>query len=260
MRDISSVCISAAIGLGSSGCGAVPPPFATATPTSTSTPTSTPTPQSTATATATATPLPTGVQAIKQTDGSTLVVDYEDKFQFNLSGEWLVLTTVAGPNPTAKFGQDFLSESGLDASALANFLNHFDLNTLRAAAILRDRKYDANGVPANITVDVNDDKSQVALSIDKLVAAAQNDLYQYDRVNLNIRWAASPNPNGVEFRTLDTLGILSGNRVIRTSSVFFKPDGKVCLISLYTHYAANQTEQLSPAIDMVISTLKPLGP
>lgn len=246
-----------AISLSSSGCGALPILLATATPTSTSTLTSTPTPQSTATATATATPLATGVQAIKQTDGSTLVVDYEDNFQFALGSGWLVLTIARGRTPTIAMDQEFLNQSGLDDDAVANFLNLFDLHTIPALAILRDRQYDANGVPANISVDVHDYKSQAALPIDKLVAAAQSNQKRDNAEILKSRRAASPNPNGVEFGTWDALVPQSATPA-RLAFVFFKSDGKLCLITLYT--ASQFADQLSPTIDMVISTLKLLGP
>ncbi len=73
-----------------SGCGAIPALFATPTPIPTATQTSTPTPIPTATPSPTPTPLPTGVSAQTQSDGSTLITDYDLGYQLAIGADWKV--------------------------------------------------------------------------------------------------------------------------------------------------------------------------
>src|SRR6266508_6408975 len=64
-----------------------PTPTNTFTPTSTFTPSPTPAP----TQTPSPTPLPTGINIEEQSDGSTLFIDYDNKYQLVLPSDWLII-------------------------------------------------------------------------------------------------------------------------------------------------------------------------
>jgi len=68
-----------------------PTPTNTFTPTPTFTPSPTPTLTSTPTNTPTATPVPTGVTSEEQADGSTVFIDFDNKYQLTLPSGWIVI-------------------------------------------------------------------------------------------------------------------------------------------------------------------------
>jgi hypothetical protein len=129
-------------------------PFATETPTPTNTftptPTFTVTPSPTLTHTPTSTPLPTGIVIKEQTGGTSLVIDYDNKYEFLLPPNWAI---VFSTQKDLEQAIEQTSEKDPDFAKMAESFKNVDPNVFRLAALNIDRTYISEDSPALLTIN-----------------------------------------------------------------------------------------------------------
>ena len=123
----------------------------TLTPTFTPSPTSTPT----QTPSSTPTPLPTGVKAEEQSDGSTLFIDYDNKFQLVLPADWIVIP-VEKDDFSAALDQLAEDNPSLDDSVQA--FKDTDPSVFQMAALNQNPDFLVNGLAANMNITAVENK------------------------------------------------------------------------------------------------------
>jgi len=144
-------------------------PTLTFTPSPTSTPS--PTPTSTPTRTPTPTPLPTGATTEKQSDGSTLFIDYDNKYQLALPAGWFVIPL------SAEDMADILNEmsaSNPDLKGIADTFKQLDPDVIRVVAINENSDYIFNGFSTNLTITAIDNKVMSTMPLDFVTGAIED--------------------------------------------------------------------------------------
>lgn len=207
---------------------------ATSTPTLTFTPTLTSTPSPTATSTPThtptATPLPTGIATEELADGSTLFIDYDNKFQMTLPEDWIII-------PVAKEDLDAaLEELGRDDPDIARAAESFknlDPDVLRMAALNRKAEYLAGGYASNITVTAIQDPIFSVMPLSFITGALEESFTQQGIKVLTSGVNAIENDNGVEVEYMDVEQTLSGMKVLQRI-VVFQSNKKLILVTIST--------------------------
>lgn len=181
-------------------------PFATDTPTptntSTPTPTFTVTPSPTVTQTPSATPRPTGIVIEQQADETSLVTDYDNRYQFVLPPKWVVVFATEKDLEEAIARQ---SQGNPEFAQMAEGFRDVDPTVFRLAALHADRGYLAVGFPPLLTVNAHE--SSVASSMPmEFVTAMIEDTTLQDATSTS--WEVIENPGRVE------VGIVRGSRTV----------------------------------------------
>ena len=236
-------------------------PFATATPTLnltyTPSPTSTPSPTATQTATKTPspTPLPTGAITEEQSDGSTLFVDYDNQFQFNIPAAWFVI-----PLSSEDIGSIItsLSEENPQFKDIAAAFAQMDPDVIRVIAVNEDTKYVVNGFSTNLTVTAVEDKLLSAMPLDFVTGAVEESLKQSGASIVSNQELATENANGVEIGFLEyqqTAPTVTGATIQAHSKILiFHSNGKLIMIQLAT--PEQFVEEVSPVLDQILDTVE----
>ena len=245
----------------SCGVGDISNIFATATPTPTLTftpsPTFTPgpTPTSTPTRTPTPTPLPSGATTEKQSDGSTLFIDYDNKYQLELPAGWFVIPLSA--EDIADILKEMATENP-DLKAIADAFKQLDPDVIRVVAINENSDYIFNGFSTNLTITAIDNKVMSTMPLDFVTGAIEDLLKQQGAGSVSNHSPATTNANGVEIGTFDfqqSAPTASGTNVeTRSKAIIFKANDKVILVQLAT--PQQFADKLFPILDDIIDSIK----
>jgi hypothetical protein len=191
--------------LSCSSLGNVSNLFATDTPTPTHTftpsPTLTPSPTSTPTQTPSPSPTPTlsGVKAEEQPDGTTLITDYDNHYQYILPENWKVAFT------SQKDLQQAVQADASSDPELADMVEQYknlDPDVFRLAAINVDRKYfDTSGTPTLLTTNAYQDSIASSMPMEAVTAMIEDNILKDAR---NTSWEIINNGNSVE------VGVVTG--------------------------------------------------
>lgn len=207
---------------------ATPTPTLTFTPTLTLTPS--PTATSTPTRTPTATPLPTGVATQELSDGSTLFIDYDNKYQITLSEDWVII-------PVAKEDLEvMLDELGSEDPNIAQAAERFKdlkLDILRMAALNRNSEYLVGGYASNITVTAIEDPIFSVMPLSFITGALEESFIQQGIKVLTTGVNVIENANGVDVEYMDVEQSLSGIKV-QQRVIAFQSNKKLILITIST--------------------------
>lgn len=232
---------------------ATPTPTLTFTPSPTVTPS--PTPTSTPTRTPTPTPLPSGATTEKQSDGSTLFIDYDNKYQLSLPEGWFVIPL------SAEDMADILnemSEANPDLKDTAEAFKQLDPNVIRVIAINENSDYIFNGFSTNLTITAIDDKIMSSMPMDFVTGAIEDLLKQQGASLVSSHSSATTNANGVEFGTFNfqqSTPTGSGTKVQASSkTIIFKANNKVIMVQLAT--PQQFAGELFPILDNLIDSIK----
>lgn len=248
-----------AFDLGSIFATATPTPTLTFTPTPTFTPSPTPTLTPTPTRTPTATPQPTGVHIEKQADGSTLFIDYDNKFQMVIPNGWVaiplttedlagVLQEIAKENPNIK--------------DIADAFSQMDPEIVRLIAVPKNKKYNTNGFATNITVIAIEDRLMSGMPLDFVSGALEETLKQQGAKIISEFQPAESNPHGVTVTQIETEQMAptsAGTRIrARSGTLLFQTNGRLIMVQLTTHqqFAA----ELMPVLKQISDTVEYLTP
>lgn len=244
---------------GTSGIGF----FATETPTPTIT--FTPSPTFTPTATPTDTPipsptlLPVGVQMEDQPDGSTLFIDYDNKYQMTLPKDWVVIP-LSSDDLSAILSN--LSEKNPSFQNIAETFKQLDPNVIRVIAVNADSKYIVSGFSTNLTVTALEDPVMSSMPLDFVTGAIEESLKQQGSKLLSSSEPVATNPNGVDVGVFDFMQIAptstGANIEVRSKVVVFQTEGKIIMVQLATPKQFG--EELLPMLDEVSNSIKLLKP
>lgn len=240
-------------------------PFATETPTPTLTftpsPTYTPSPTATQTPTETPspTPLPTGAITEEQSDGSTLFIDYDNHFQFNIPDTWFVIPLSSSELSTII---NNLSAKNPQFKDIAAAFAQLDPDVIRVIAINEDTKYIANGFSTNLTVTAVEDKVMSSMPLDMVTGVIEESLKQGGATIISNEEFAKDNANGVEIGLLEfqqTAPTATGASVqAQSKMLIFNSDGKLIMIQLAT--PKQFAGEVLPVLDQIVDTVKLLEP
>lgn len=206
----------------------------TPTPTSTSTPTATftpsPTPTSTPTRTPTPTPLPSGVTSEDQADGSTLFIDYDNKFRLTLPKGWIVI-----PIDQDGLGDllDNVSEQNPDLAETAQAFRDLDPDVFRMAALYSDRETLSGGYGTNITVTAFADKIMSSMPLSFVTGVLEQSFIDGGGKVLTQGVNSIGNSHGVEIEYIDVEQSSAGFKVTQRL-VVFQAEDKLIVITITT--------------------------
>jgi hypothetical protein len=199
--------------LSCSGLSDVSNLLATETPTPTSTftpsPTLTPSPTSTPTLTPSPspTPMPAGIQAEEQADGTTLITDYDNHYQYILPENWKVAFTSQKDLKDAVQAQ---ADTNSDFAGMEEQFKELDPDIFRLAALNVDRKYLKLGSPTLLTANAYEDAVASSMPMAFVTAMIEDNILKDAQ---STDWEVVTNGNGVE------VGIVTGK------STFSFPNG-----------------------------------
>jgi hypothetical protein len=223
------------LALASLACGVSDLPFITTetpTPTATFTPSPTPAPSSTPTPTntPTPTPLPTGVKAEVQTDGTTLFVDYDNKYQLVLPVDWIII-------PLDKNDLDImldkLEDENPDLASVAEAFKNLDSKVLRMAALNSNRKYVTEGYGSNITIAAIEDKTLSVMPLSFTTGVLEESFKQQGMQVLTKGVNTIENVNGVDVEYLDVEQAVTG-KPVQQHVIVFQSGGNLIIITVTT--------------------------
>lgn len=211
---LASISCSAA-NLGNLFATETPTPTLTHTPTPTFTPS--PTPTLTPTRTPTATPPPTGVTSEELADGSTLFIDYDNKFQLILPVDWVVILVERN---TIADALDRLAEDNPHLIESAEIVRNMDPDVLRMVALYTDRAFVSGGSAPNMTLAVVKDQSLASLPLSFITGLMEGSFEQRGLKVLTTGVNNIENANNVEIEYIDLEQIISGTRVLQRAMIF----------------------------------------
>jgi hypothetical protein len=236
-------------------------PFATETPiptlTFTPSPTSTPSPTATQTATQTPspTPLPTGATTEEQADGSTLFIDYDNQFQFNIPEAWFVLPLSSDDISTI---MNNLSQENPQFKDIAAAFAQLDPDVIRVIAVNEDTKYMANGFSTNLTVTAVEDKLMSSMPMDMVTGVMEETLKGGGATIISKQELATDNANGLEIGFLEfeqTAPTVTGTNIqAQSKMLIFHSAGKLIIIQLAT--PKQFAEEILPVLDQIRDTVR----
>jgi hypothetical protein len=226
--------LASALAIVSSSCGvsAVSNFFATATstPTLTFTPTltSTPSPTSTSTPTPTptSTPLPTGIATEQLANGSTLFIDYDNRYQMTLPEDWVII-------PVAKEDLEEVGQNDPEIAKAAEAFKNLDPDVLRMAALNRKTEFLKGGYASNITVTAIEEPIFSVMPLSFITGALEESFTQQGIQVLTTGENAIENANGVEVEYIDVEQKLAGVQVLQRI-VVFQSNQKLMLVTIST--------------------------
>jgi hypothetical protein len=231
----------------------------TPTPTLTFTPSPTYTPSPTATQTPTATPsptsLPTGAITEEQADGSTLFIDYDNHFQFNIPDTWFVIPLSSDDISTMI---NDLSEKNPQFKDIAAAFAQLDPDVIRVIAVNEDTKYITNGFATNLTVTAVEDKLMASMPLNMVTGVLEESMKQAGATIISNEELAIDNVNGVEIGFLEfqqTAPTATGATVqAQCKMLIFNSDGKLIMIQLTT--PKQFAGEVLPVLDQIVDTVK----
>lgn len=245
--------------LSCSSLGNVSNLLATDTPTPTNTftpsPTLTPSPTSTMTQTpsSTPTPMPSGVKADEQPDGTTLILDYDNHYQYILPENWKAAFT-----SQKDLQQAVQADAGNDPESadMVEQYKNLDPDVFRLAALNIDRQYfDAAGTPTLLTVNAYQDTIASTMPMAFVTAMIEDQILTDAR---NTSWDVVNNGNGVE------VGIVTGENTFSLDNetfvnvelivIAFQANNKLIMIEI----AAPQGygKEIRTSFDSMIDSIK----
>lgn len=235
--------------------------FATATPTSTVTPsiTPSPTPTLTPTATLTPTPIPTGVQKTEQSDGSTLVMDYDAGLSLEISKDWLVVPV------TVKDLQDLsksLEASNPDMAKAMRSIQMVDSDAMSLMAFNQDKTTHEGAMVTNLNIVLQQQEMLLALPLDFFIELNAEQIKSALPGAKVISSGVTKNAQGVEIGYIELelkANTTSGQSVMAYEKMIVVKTKTAVSIITFAGPKSRQTD-LIPIFDKVINTIQLLEP
>ena len=235
-------------------------PFATKTPTPTATftpsPTLTPSPtaSSTPTHTPTSTPLPTGIKTEEQSDGSTLFIDYDNKYQLVLPEEWVVVPI--SRSAISRTADEMAKENPKLADALEAFKD-LDPDIFRGIALYTNEEYLYKGYATNISISAFEDETMSSLPLPFVTGILEESLKANGAKILTNGVNELDNAHNVEIEYIDmeqSLRFSGTTLVIHSRILVFQPNGILVMVQLAT--PKQFSKDVFPIADAVGGTIE----
>ena len=228
-----------------------PTPTLTFTPTATFTPSPTPTP----TQTPSPTPLPTGAEILDQPDGSTLFIDYDNKFQLTLPSGWFIL-----PLSAEDIGE-IMSQAASENPDLEQAMQAFqqmDPDIIRVIAINADSKYVNRDFATNISVTAIKEKLLSSMPVAFVTGVLESQIEQGGATVIPVENLSITNSNGVEIGVLEfkqPAPTVSGVNLIAQSKVLVFQTGGA-MISIQIAVPEQFAADLFPVMDEIAESIQ----
>jgi hypothetical protein len=179
--------------------------------------------------------LPQGVETEEQEDGSTLVVDRGNGFQFVLPDGWVVIPLTA--EDISKL-LDAAAEANPDMANMVETFKQLDSDVVRVVALSDDPKYVTKGFATNITVTAIEDKMMASMPLEIVTAMLEDSLTEQGATVLTQGANVGTNAHDVEYGIVDckiTTKTASGGALeVRSIYAIFQTDKKMVMIDLTT--------------------------
>ncbi len=236
-------------------------PFATATPTPTLTftPSPTVTPSPTPSQTPSPVPLPTGIITEEQSDGTTLFVDYDNKYQLNIPAAWFVIPLSS--DDIADILKE-LSEKNPAFEDTAELWSQLDSDVIRVIAVNESKKYIFNGYSTNLSVTAMEDKLLSSMPLDFVTGAMEESLKQQGATLIPNQELAANNTHSVEIGSFEyqqaALTASGASVQIHAKALIFHAGGKMIMIQLAV--PKQFAKELLPVMDQIEDSVQLMEP
>ncbi len=247
-----------ALCLGLLACATLGRLVATPTPVPTATLTSTATAIPTAAASVTPTPPPSGVGIEEQRDGSTLITDYDNLYQFSLGEDWEVIPSSTEQVTDALHWRINL-EGGLSPPTESPEPTS---NDVRIFAVNTDRRFYDPQYTSNVQVIIDDSRLGGRLPLDMILAGVEDGLKAEHAQLVGSVEESAENKHGVEIAKVEftqAYPIEKGKDLLVQARVaIFQSNDRLIMVTLWTlpRFAKN----LCPELDEVTETIRLLTP
>ena len=229
-----------------------PTPTNTFTPTPTFTPSPTPTPTSTPTNTPTATPVPTGVTSEERADGSTFIIDYDNKYQLQLPVDWMIIPLTKDDLADA---MQQASNEDPNFAGMAQAFKEMDPDVIRLIGLNANRKYTSARFPTILTITAFTDAVASTMPMAFVTAMIEDNILTGAS---DLSWDVIDNANGVEVGVvsgINTINIPNVSGVVVAEHVIaFQVSGKLIVLEVVT--PKEFENDVMPSFDDIIDTIK----
>jgi len=229
---------------------ATPTPTATATFTPTPTFTPSPTPSSTPTPTITPTPEPTGVQTEIQSDGSTLFIDHDNKYQLILPKGWTVI-----PFDKDSFSAvlDDIAKDNPNLAESAKIFKDLDPSIFRLVALNTNPKFLVNNFASNLNITAIDNSVLSAMPLSFVTGALEESFKQQGITVLTTGVNTIDNEQGVEIEYVDMEQTIKGEKAAQRAIVF-QSNKKLIILTFST--AKQMSQDIFKEGDLIAGSIK----
>jgi hypothetical protein len=173
------------------------------------------------------------VKIEEQADGSTLFVDYDNRYRLYLPQGWIVIPL------SSEDLADILksiSEENPEFEDVAETFKQLDPNVIRIMAVNENPEYILNGYSTNLSVIAIEDKIMSSMPLEFVTGALEESLKQGGAQLISNNNPVQANANGVEIGVIDfqqTTPTATGSTVqARSKIIFFQTIDKVIMVQL----------------------------
>lgn len=205
-----------------------PTPTITYTPSPTFTPS--PTPTETLTPSPSPTPVPTGIDIQKQSDGSTLFIDYDNKYKLVLPEDWLVIPFDKSAYANA---MNELAKDNPQLAAAAKAFENVDPKTFRLVAINTNPKFAKNTFASNLNVTAYDDALMGGMPLAFVTGALEEQFKRNGAKVLTQNVNVTENSHGVDIEFIQTEQT-ANNIKFQQKILVFQSNGRLIMIAFTT--------------------------
>ncbi len=248
------VCLLSGAALSCNYVTHMPNPFASPTPTATLTftPTVTPSPTPTSTPTVTPTPKPSGMLVRPQTDGRTLVRDWDNGYEFLLPQKWIAMPMTQ--EDIDAMAQARATEDPEFAGVAGNFKD-INADTIRLIGEDLDAAHRKGSTMTFLIALVSPDRLPSGTPMDLVAMMIEND-FLADASNTTskvVHNAYGVDVGVIQGTTRIRLNSSGGQVSVRLELLAFQCNGKLIMLVFVTPAQLGAT--VLPALDPVIDTI-----
>ncbi len=207
----------------------------TPTPTQTFTPSPTPTPSATPTQTQSPTPAPTGVETHEGSGGTTVFIDYDNKFQLTLPSDWFIIP-LSAKDITEILNS--MAEENPELKASADAFKNLDPDVIRVIAVNKDSKYMVKGFSSNLTITAVKDKFLAGLPVSFVTGFLEEEMEKNGVTIVEMDELVITSASGVEIGVMefiqDTPTATGGTISAQSHMLVFQTSGALIMVQLVT--------------------------
>jgi hypothetical protein len=174
--------------------------------------------------------LPTGINVEKQSDGTTLFSDYDNKYQLTLSADWIIIPFKKDAFTAAV--KDLASENPQLAAAAQAFQN-LDPETFRLVAINRNPKYLKNTFASNLNITAFADNLLANMPLEFVTGALEEQFKKNGAEVLTNGVNVVENSHGVDVEYIDLEQTVKGSKIAQRA-LTFQANQKLIIIAFTT--------------------------
>lgn len=202
--------------------------------------------------TPTATPRPTGVTSEKQADGTTFIIDYDNRYQLDLPVDWIVIPLTMD-DLTETLEQ--ASKEDPDFTGMAKAFKEMDPDIIRLIGLNANRKYTSAKTPTMLTITAFSDAIASTMPMAFVTAMIEDNILTGAS---DLSWDVINNKNGVEVGIVNgikTITAPNGRRVVVAEQVVaFQTKDKLIILDVVT--PREFENDILPPFEEIIDSIK----